>query len=66
MTSSGWYDQASFPGEPSSRTTENFDHTLQAFRDRSPFRPFAVVVISGQQFEVDQPRSEELSWEIEP
>ncbi len=36
-------------------TPDNFDHTLQAFRDRSPFRPFAVVLHSGRQFEVDQP-----------
>ena len=34
-------------------TTDNFDHTLQAFRDRSPFRPFTVVLHSGRQFEVD-------------
>ena len=36
-------------------TTDNFDHTLQAFRDRSPFRPFTVVLHSGRQFEVDHP-----------
>ena len=36
-------------------TADNFDHTLQAFRDRSPFRPFTVVLHSGRQFEVDHP-----------
>ena len=36
-------------------TTDNFDNTLQAFRDRSPFRPFTVVLHSGRQFEVDHP-----------
>ena len=35
-------------------TTDNFDQTLQAFRCRSPFRPFTVVLHSGRQFEVDQ------------
>ncbi len=36
-------------------TTDNFDHTLQAFRDRSPYHPFTVVLHSGRQFEVDHP-----------
>lgn len=36
-------------------TADNFDHTLQAFRDRAPFRPFTVVLMSGRQFEVDHP-----------
>ena len=36
-------------------TPDNFDQTLQAFRDRSPFRPFTVVLNSGRQFEVDHP-----------
>lgn len=34
-------------------TTDNFDHTLQALRDRSPFRPFTVVLHSGRKFEID-------------
>lgn len=34
-------------------TAENFDHTLQAFQNQSPFRPFTVVLLSGRQFEVD-------------
>jgi hypothetical protein len=38
-------------------TADNFDQTLQAYRDRSPFRPFTVVLHSGGQFEVDQPRA---------
>ena len=36
-------------------TADNFDHTLLAFRERSPFRPFTVVLHSGRQFEVDHP-----------
>jgi hypothetical protein len=36
-------------------TPDNFEQTLQAFRDRSPFRPFTVVLYSGRQFEVDHP-----------
>ena len=36
-------------------TPDNFDQILQAFRDRSPFRPFTVVLHSGRQFEVDHP-----------
>lgn len=36
-------------------TADNFEHTLQAFRERSPFRPFTVVLLSGRQFEVDHP-----------
>jgi carbamate kinase len=36
-------------------TADNFEQTLQAFRDRSPFRPFTVVLHSGRQFEVDHP-----------
>ncbi|MGL6074293.1 MAG: hypothetical protein ACRC8S_09040 [Fimbriiglobus sp.] len=38
-------------------TAENFDNTLQTFLDRSPFRPFTVVLISGSQFEVDHARA---------
>ncbi len=36
-------------------TADHFDHTLQAFRDRAPFRPLTVVLLSGRQFEVDHP-----------
>jgi carbamate kinase len=35
-------------------TPENFDQALEAFRDRSPFRPFTVVLHSDRQFEVDR------------
>lgn len=38
-------------------TADNFEHTLQAFQDRSPFQPFTVVFLSGRQFEVDHPRA---------
>lgn len=38
-------------------TLENFDNTLRACQDRSPFRPFTVVLISGKQFEVDHARA---------
>jgi hypothetical protein len=38
-------------------TPDNFDQTLQAFRERSPYRPFTVVLHSGRQFEVDHPNA---------
>jgi hypothetical protein len=31
----------------------NFDNALQAFRRRVPFRPFTVVLVNGDRFEVD-------------
>ncbi len=31
----------------------NFDQTLQAFKNRSPFRPFTVALVNGDRFEVD-------------
>ncbi|MFN4258380.1 MAG: hypothetical protein ACK4RK_03730 [Gemmataceae bacterium] len=31
----------------------NFDKTLLAFRRRVPFRPFTVVLVNGDRFEVD-------------
>ena len=34
---------------------ENFDHTLAAFRERTPFRPFTVALVNGDRFEVDHP-----------
>jgi carbamate kinase len=34
-------------------TADNFDKTLAAFRQRSPYRPFTVVLHSGSRFEVD-------------
>ena len=36
-------------------TADNFDQTLTAFQQRSPFRPFTVVLGSGTQFEIDHP-----------
>ena len=38
-------------------TADNFEETLKAFQERSPFQPFTVVLISGKQFEVDHPRA---------
>lgn len=35
--------------------TDNFDRTLNAFRRRSPFRPFTVALVNGDRFEVDHP-----------
>jgi hypothetical protein len=32
---------------------DNFDNTLNAFRRRSPFRPFTVALVNGDHFEVD-------------
>jgi hypothetical protein len=32
---------------------ENFDHALIALRKRVPFRPFTVVLVNGDRFEVD-------------
>ena len=34
---------------------ENFDQTLNAFRKRSPFRPFTVALVNGDRLEVDHP-----------
>ena len=31
----------------------HFDNTLLAFRRRMPFRPFTVVLVNGDRFEVD-------------
>ncbi len=35
--------------------SQNFDQTLNAFKRRSPFRPFTVVLVNGDRFEVDFP-----------
>ncbi len=35
--------------------TDNFDRTLDAFKRRSPFRPFTVALANGDRFEVDYP-----------
>ncbi len=34
---------------------DNFDRALLAFRSRVPFRPFTVVLVNGDRFEVDHP-----------
>jgi hypothetical protein len=34
---------------------ETFDETIRAFRNRTPFKPFTVVTISGNRYEVDFP-----------
>jgi hypothetical protein len=36
---------------------QNFDQTLNAFKNRKPFRPFTVVLIDGSRFEVDFPNA---------
>jgi hypothetical protein len=36
-------------------TAGHFDQTLLAFKKRVPFRPFAVVQVNGDRFEVDFP-----------
>ena len=38
-------------------TANNFEQTLEAFQERSPFQPFTVVLLSGRQFEIDHPRA---------
>ncbi len=38
-------------------TADNFNQTLAAFQQRSPFRPFTVVLLSGTRFEIDHPRA---------
>ena len=35
--------------------TDHFDQALNAFKSRSPFRPFTVVLVTGDRFEVDHP-----------
>lgn len=36
-------------------TAEHFDDSLQTLRQRTPFRPFTIELISGDRFEVDFP-----------
>jgi hypothetical protein len=36
---------------------DNFDRTLKAFQTRKPFRPFTVVLVDGDRFEVDYPNA---------
>jgi hypothetical protein len=34
---------------------DHFDRSLNAFKKRKPFRPFTVVMVDGDRFEVDYP-----------
>jgi hypothetical protein len=34
---------------------DTFTETMRAFRNRTPFRPFTVVTVSGSRYEVDFP-----------
>lgn len=36
---------------------DNFDRALNAFKRRSPFRPFTVALVNGDRFEVDYPEA---------
>jgi hypothetical protein len=36
---------------------ETFTEAIRAFRNRTPFRPFTVVTISGNRYEVDYPEA---------
>jgi hypothetical protein len=33
----------------------NFDNALMALQRRTPYRPFTVVLVNGDRFEVDHP-----------
>jgi hypothetical protein len=34
---------------------ESFSNTIQAFKHRLPFQPFAVAMVNGDRLEVDHP-----------
>ena len=34
---------------------DTFTETIRAFKNRTPFRPFTVVTVSGNRHEVDHP-----------
>ncbi len=36
-------------------TAENFENALKGLRQRKPFRPFQVELVSGDRFDVDFP-----------
>jgi hypothetical protein len=36
---------------------ETFAGTIRAFRQRTPFRPFTVVTVSGGRYEIDHPEA---------
>jgi hypothetical protein len=35
----------------------SFDQILQSFKQRRPFRPFTVVLVSGDRYEIDHPEA---------
>jgi hypothetical protein len=35
----------------------NFERTLRAYQRRTPFRPFTVVLVNGDRFQVDHPEA---------
>ena len=37
--------------------TATFDETVKPFQNRTPYRPFTVVLVNGDRFEVDHPRA---------
>ena len=36
---------------------DTFDSTLQLYQERKPFRPFALIMVSGDRLEVDHGRA---------
>ena len=36
---------------------ETFTATMRAFRNRKPFKPFTVVTVSAERYEVDHPEA---------
>lgn len=34
---------------------ESFTHTIRAFRNRTPFRPFTLALVNGDRYELDRP-----------
>lgn len=36
---------------------ETFAATMRAFRNRTPFRPFTVALVTGDRYEVDHPEA---------
>jgi hypothetical protein len=38
-------------------TADNFDKALEGLKQRTPFYPFTVELVSGRRFEVDHPNA---------
>ena len=36
---------------------EMFDKALLSFKRRTPYRPFTIVTVSGERFEIDHPEA---------